>query len=262
MDTESLALFHDLIEIILHESYCSFANRVFKAVKGFPTGIACGRSCAEIYLHMLERHLWTQFRYNMTFFHRYIDDFQGVFTAEGPARAFIAAYGNLDDSVQITADVSDTGFVMLDTRASKGKQWQESGLLDLQLYQKPDSSFQYIPMFSDHPQHVLKAFIHGECIRIVKRNSSELIFLQHRELFRHRLLARGYQHKFIGSLFSKVSYADRHKYLFERHEAAKFKSSISLQTENQTPALIQRVRCSKQPPTSMQGNRGSNLAMY
>ena len=84
----------------------------------------------------------------------------------------------------------------------------------------------------------MKAFIHGECIRIVKRNSSELIFLQHRELFRHRLLARGYQHKFIGSLFSKVSYADRHKYLFERHEAAKFKSSISLQTENQTPALI------------------------
>ena len=141
MDSASLALFHDIMEIVLQENYCHFADRVFKAVKGFPTGIACGRSCAEIYLHMLERHLWTLFRPHMTFFRRYIDDFQGVFTSEGPARAFISAYGNLDDSVQITADVSETSFVMLDTRALKGEHWKETGLLDLQLYQKPDSAF-------------------------------------------------------------------------------------------------------------------------
>jgi hypothetical protein len=129
---------------------------------------------------------------------------------------------------------------MLDTRAVKGEQWKETGLLDLQLYQKPDSAFQYIPVFSDHPQHVLRAFIYGECIRIAKRNTSELIFMQHRELFRHRLLARGYQHKFIGSIFSRVKYADRYKFLFERHEAAKYKSSMSLQTDTEirTPALI------------------------
>ena len=240
MDSSSLALFHDIMEIVLQENYCHFADRVFKAVKGFPTGIACGRSCAEIYLHMLERHLWTLFRPHITFFRRYIDDFQGVFTSEGPVRAFINAYGNLDDSVQITADVSETSFVMLDTRAVKGEQWKETGLLDLQLYQKPDSAFQYIPVFSDHPQHVLRAFIYGECIRIAKRNTSELIFMQHRELFRHRLLARGYQHKFIGSIFSRVKYADRYKFLFERHEAAKYKSSMSLQTDTEirTPALI------------------------
>jgi hypothetical protein len=169
-----------------------------------------------------------------------IDDFQGVFDSEEPARAFIAAYGNLDDSVQITADVSATTFVMLDTRAIKGDQWKETGYLDLQLYQKPDSAFQYIPQFSDHPEHVLRAFIYGECIRIAKRNTSEALFLQHRELFRCRLLARGYAHKFIGAIFSRVSYTDRHTFLFGRHEAQKLKlkSSIALTTENKTPALI------------------------
>ena len=66
------------------------------------------------------------------------------------------------------------------------------------------------------------------------------IVRQHRELFRCRLLARGYAHKFIGSIFSRVSYADRHTFLFGRHEAQKMKikSSISLTTENKTPALI------------------------
>ena len=58
----------------------------------------------------------------MKFARRYIDGFQGVFDSEEPARDFIAAYGNLDDSLQITADVSSSSFVMLDTRATKGEQ--------------------------------------------------------------------------------------------------------------------------------------------
>jgi hypothetical protein len=127
---------------------------------------------------------------------------------------------------------------MLDTHASKGEQWLETGKLDLALYQKPDSAFLYIPMFSDHPEHVLHAFIHGECMHIVKRNSCERLFEQHHELFRYRLLARGYTHKFIGAAFSSVKYSDRYKFLFERHDAAQRKSSMALTTENKTPALI------------------------
>jgi hypothetical protein len=116
--------------------------------------------------------------------------------------------------------------------STKSDQWQETGILDLQLYQKPYSAFQYIPQFSDHPEHVLKAFIYGECIRIAKRNTSEALFRQHRELFRCRLLARGYAQKFIGTIFSRVSYADRHTFLFGRHESQKIKlkSSIALTT--------------------------------
>ena len=54
---------------------------------------------------------------------------------ESTARAFIAEYGNLSDNVQMTADVSSESFVMIDTRASKGDQWRESGKLDLAVYQ-------------------------------------------------------------------------------------------------------------------------------
>ena len=187
---------------------------------------------------MIERDLWARFRGSMTFAKRYIDDFNGFFRDESTARAFIAEYGNLSDDVQITADVSSDSFVMLDTRASKGEQWRATGMLDLALYQKPDSAFLYIPMFSDHPEHVLQAFIHGECIRIVKRNSCEVLFGQHRELFRYRLLARGYSQKFIGTAFATVRYSDRYKFLFERHDAAQRKSPMALTAENKTPALI------------------------
>ena len=52
MDSGSLKLFYDMLEIILNESYCHFASRIFKAVKGLPTWLACGRTCAEIYVHV------------------------------------------------------------------------------------------------------------------------------------------------------------------------------------------------------------------
>jgi hypothetical protein len=88
MDEISLAHFHDLMEVILNESYRRFANKVFKAVQGFPTGLACGRTCDEIYLHMLERDLWTRFRCHMSFARRYIDDFQGIFDSEEASPGF------------------------------------------------------------------------------------------------------------------------------------------------------------------------------
>jgi hypothetical protein len=173
----------------------------------------------------------------MSFARRYIDDGTAVFPDEASAHAFIDAYGKLDPHVKITSDISATEFVMVDTSASKGLDWELTGNLDLALYQKPDSAFLYIPAFSDHPEHVLKAFIRSECMRIVKRNSAELRFLQHRELFRFRLLARCYSRKFIGEAFSTVTYADRHKFLYERHLAAKEKDSTATD-ENIAPALI------------------------
>jgi hypothetical protein len=174
MTAATLALFHDMCEVILNENYCQFASRTFKAVKGFPTGLACGRTFAEIYLHMIERKLWSEFSASMSFARRYIDDGTAVFPDEKTAHAFIDAYGELDADVKITSEISATKFIMLDTEASKGPEWQLTGKMDLALYQKPDSAFLYIPAFSDHPEHVLKAFIRGECMRIVKRNSFEL----------------------------------------------------------------------------------------
>jgi hypothetical protein len=85
-------------------------------------------------------------------------------------------------------------------------------------------------------------------MRIVKRNSAELRFLQHRELFRFRLLARGYSQKFIGEAFSTMAYADMHKFLYERHLAAKEKESTAT-NENIAPALIALPCLTRREPT-------------
>ena len=35
MDDKSLTLFHDMMDVILNESYCRFADKVFKMLRGF-----------------------------------------------------------------------------------------------------------------------------------------------------------------------------------------------------------------------------------
>ena len=100
-----------------------------------------------------------------------------------------APYGKLDADVKITSEISATNAVMLDTSASKGLEWEQHGKMDLALFQNPDSSFLYILAVNDHPEHLLNAFDRGECMRVVKWNSSESRFLQYRELFRYCLLA-------------------------------------------------------------------------
>ena len=103
MTPATLALFHDMCDVILNENYCRFASTTFRAVQGFPTGLACGRTFAEIYLHMIERQLWSTFSASMSFARRYIDDGTAVFPDEASARAFIEAYGKLDADVKITS---------------------------------------------------------------------------------------------------------------------------------------------------------------
>ena len=132
--------------------------------------------------------------------------------------------------------------------------------MDLALYQKPGSAFLYIPTFSNYLEHVLEAFNRGECMRVVKLNSSESRFSQHRELFRHPLLARSYLHKFIGKVFYMVSYADRHKFLYERHLAPKEKDKAPRRStsrrkrrrarRNTTSSRNRRSRRSGSPWTS------------
>ena len=71
----------NVLEVILNESDCSFATRICKVLKGFPTRLVCGRICTEIRLHMTKRELGS--RLSMAFAIRYIDDFNDFFRDKG-----------------------------------------------------------------------------------------------------------------------------------------------------------------------------------
>eukprot|EP01050_Picozoa_sp_SAG11_P000809 SAG11_NODE_29_length_23137_cov_16.739995_17_plen_289_part_00 len=194
----------DLTEIILFENYCSFANRFWKA-----------REIAEIYLHMLERDLWARFNTRMLYGKRYVDDGFVVFRCPlADVERFAAEYGANVMALPIEHDIDRKSFVLLDTHASKSDVWTRTGKLDLNVHQKNFNAYLYIPEFCAHPAHILRAFIKGELIRYIKRCNTERNFTIVRELFRQRLLSRGYNHGFLRTPFSTTLYKDRWNYLY------------------------------------------------
>eukprot|EP01050_Picozoa_sp_SAG11_P025178 SAG11_NODE_5595_length_1514_cov_5.951237_1_plen_226_part_10 len=112
-----------LTEVILFENYCTFANRIWKAELGFATGVAFGREIAEIYLHMLERDLWTRFADRMLCSKRHVDDGFIVFRcALADVDRFARKYGMT--VMPIEHEIDRESFVLLDTFASKSDVWQ------------------------------------------------------------------------------------------------------------------------------------------
>eukprot|EP01052_Picozoa_sp_SAG31_P002930 SAG31_NODE_106_length_24954_cov_17.726413_22_plen_180_part_00 len=102
---------------------------------------------------------------------------------------------------------------------SKGELWSQFERLDLQVYQKPLSTFAYIPFSSDHAPHIRRAWIRGELLRYAKRSNSPLAFAEVRLQFARRLLSRGYPPDFLQTLFDAVTYDDRWQQLLVKAKA-------------------------------------------
>lgn len=216
---EELNLATAIRRVILLEMYCRFDDKIYKFRRGFPTGIANGREMAEIYRHMIERSVLQRFS-NVTAFSRgYVDDVCVVLNSDlHGAREFISAYQDCmrEHDLQITFEISHHSCTMLDLYCSKGRDWQRTGFLDLTVYQKPNAAHLFIPQFSEHPAHVLRAWIRGELIRYVKRSSSVEYYSTMQRLFVHRLTARGYTAAFLQPIFDGVRYSDRWVFLQPR----------------------------------------------
>eukprot|EP01052_Picozoa_sp_SAG31_P019893 SAG31_NODE_1470_length_8219_cov_6.189039_5_plen_274_part_00 len=197
-----------------------FDDRCFKFVRGFPTGIANGRELAEIYRHMIERQvLHIEYIDYIVFVRGYVDDVCLVALCDHEViEELIQSYRDAfaQHGLEITAEVTSTSFTMLDLLCEKGPDWQKTGRLDLSVYQKPGNAYLYIPGFSDHPIHVLRAWIKGELVRYAKRSSSFETFDRTRRLFVSRLLTRGYSVVFLQPIFDAVLYDQRWSLLQQR----------------------------------------------
>ena len=76
-------------------------------------------------------------------------------------------------------------------------------------YFKPTETFQYTHFKSCHPQGNKKGFIKGEALRLLRTNSSKIIFEEKITNFKSHLLQRGYPEDLINTTLSEVNFKDR-----------------------------------------------------
>ena len=90
--------------------------------------------------------------------------------------AFIELGNNYHPTIKFTAEISDTEITFLDTCVYKGERFKEESVLDVRTHFKPTETFQYTHFTSCHPPGVRKGFIKGEALRLLRTNSSKVVY--------------------------------------------------------------------------------------
>ena len=136
-------------------------------------------------------------------------------------KKFIEQANSYHPTIKFTAEVSQLETTFLDTAVYKGERFEKESILDVHTHYKPSETFQYSNYKSCHPAGVRKGFVKGEALRLLRTNSSKVVFEENIKNFKTRLASRGYPSNLVDKILSEVYFAERKNALTQRQKANK-----------------------------------------
>ena len=115
---------------------------------------------------------------------------------------FIERANSYHPTTKFTAEVSQLETTFLDTTVYKGERFEKESILDVRTHYKPTETLQYTNYNSCYPAGVKKGFVKGEALRLLRTNSSKVMFEENIKNFRTRLTSRGYPNNLVEKILS------------------------------------------------------------
>ena len=197
----------DLMHFVLHNNYFTFGdNCIFKQINGTAMGTPAAVVFACLFLDTLERKVIQSTNVEPLLFKRYIDDIFAIFKNEGDAKLFITTFNSVLPTIKCSSPtISSSDGIFLDLVIFKGPRFMKEQCFDTKIYQKPQNKYLYLTPNSFHPKSIFPAFIIAELNRYRLCCNNDIDFIQVKDDFYKRLLARGYDAQSLNDLFKKWS---------------------------------------------------------
>lgn len=205
----------DLTEWVLNNNYIEFGYTTWRQVTGLAMGTPVAPSIANIFLEYLESMIENKAMEMFgnyegpLYFKRFLDDGAAIFRSTQAAERFGQVYGSIFANINITTVISDTSMIFLDVEVYKGQRFQESGRLDVRLYQKPSNKYLYLPKTSFHAPGVFRSIVVGETYRCKTRCTDDKEFQEKKSEFIERFSRRGHNQKWTAALIRRSGSVDR-----------------------------------------------------
>ena len=90
----------------------------------------------------------------------------------------------------------------------------------MRTHYKPTETLQYKSYNSCHPAGVKKGFVKEKALRLLRTNSSKVMFEENIKNFRTGLTSRGYPNNLVEKILSEVKFAERKNALTQKTESA------------------------------------------
>ena len=170
-------------------------------------GTNCAVNLAQIYLgRLLDTELIDHPQIRL--YKRYIDDLFVIFNGtEQELLELFRFINELVPGIKITFNYSKDTTEFLDLKVFR----ESDGTIGYTTHQKSQNKYHYLSPRSCHPRHTLSGYIKGELIRYSRNSSQEFYFDHTKQLFKNRLLNRGYSRVYIEQVFALVKYQSREK---------------------------------------------------
>ena len=193
----TLNLIMNLLHWVLTNNYCTFNDKVYLQTKGTAMGTPVAVTYANIFLYGIESPILSKLHY--TYYKRYIDDVFSIWDNASHAQSFITQFNNVCPSIKFEAVTIQRSGVMLDLNTTLSEITITTDDITttfdkiiLKIYQKERNIYQYIPPMSEHKPTIFNNFVKQELRRYKVSCTNDIDFIEILELFKHRLVSRGY----------------------------------------------------------------------
>ena len=189
---------------------------------GTAMGTKMAVAFANIFMASIEKEILRQSVKKPLTWKRFIDDVFCLWDAnQEEIEHFIEQANSYPFTINFTAEVSQIETTFLDTTVYKGERFEKESILDVRTHYKPTETFQYTNYNSCHPAGVKKGFVKGEALRLLRKNSSKVVFEENIKNFKTRLTSRDYLSNLVDKIISAVNFAERKNALTQKHKAHK-----------------------------------------
>jgi len=110
---------------------------------------------------------------------------------------FILEANRHHTTIKFMVNISEKDTNFLDITVLKGERFYEESILDIRTHFKPTETFQYTYFSSCHAPGVAKGFIKEETLRVLRTNSSKVLFAESINNFKARLHNRGFPNNVV-----------------------------------------------------------------
>lgn len=196
---------------ILHNNYLFYENNIYLQIKGVAMGTNVAVTFSCLYLSSLEIQAYSNLLKSSTisfrqpiFFRRYIDDIASIWYSEQDAIHFFTEINSIHSNIHLTYQTNKNSIKFLDVYLTYNPAQLPTNQLSTKTYQKEHCLYQYLPASSFHPTNSKLSWITADANRYCILTTSYTEFSSTLNLFKQRLIDRGYSTQAINNLLIKL----------------------------------------------------------
>ena len=192
----------EALRIVMYNNMFEFGDTFWLQIDGTAMGVSPSCSYATLYFAPHENLMLDRYP-ELHFYRRYIDDVVGIWIplSDNDAVRWESFQSDMNTFGKLRWEFSDrmrsNNFLDITITINT------SGIIETQLYNKPENLYLYLPAHSTHPRNSLKGLVHGMVYRTLRLTSSSQ--QQHLEMnnLLKRLVSRGYSQELIFDIINK-----------------------------------------------------------